>query len=109
VAVRAAQMARKTNMRLLGVVENMSYLVGSGEELFGSGGGVALAEEVGVPLLGRIPFDPRLGAYADAGEPIVLVEPEAEVSLALVDLARSIAETKREQGVGIVKSLPLVS
>src|SRR5213596_2842226 len=60
VAVRAAQMARKTNMRLLGVVENMSFRVGSGEELFGSGGGDALAEEVEVPVLARIPFDPRL-------------------------------------------------
>src|SRR5918912_2052573 len=49
VAVRAAQMARKTNMRLLGVVENMSYLVGSGEELFGSGGEQALSPEVAAP------------------------------------------------------------
>jgi ATP-binding protein involved in chromosome partitioning len=111
VAVRAAQMARKTNMRLLGVVENMSYLVredGSREELFGSGGGEALAAEVEAPLLGRIPFDPRLGVLADAGEPIVLAEPEADVSRALVDLAEALAATRREQGVGIVKPLPLV-
>jgi ATP-binding protein involved in chromosome partitioning len=112
VAVRAAQMARKTNMRLLGAVENMSYLTrsdGSREELFGAGGGDALAAEIEIPLLGRIPFDPRLGAYADEGEPIVLVEPEAEVSLAIVALAEAIAETKRERGVGILKPLPLVS
>jgi ATP-binding protein involved in chromosome partitioning len=109
VAVRAAQMARKTNMRLVGVVENMSFRAGSGEELFGSGGGEALAAEVDAPLLGRIPFDPRLAAYADEGEPIVLVEPEAEVSQAIVALAEAIAATKREQGVGIVKPLPLVS
>ena len=109
VAVRAAQMARKTNMRLVGVVENMSFRAGSGEELFGSGGGEALAAEVEAPLLGRIPFDPRLAAYADEGEPIVLVEPEAEVSQAIVGLAEAIAATKREQGVGIVKPLPLVS
>jgi ATP-binding protein involved in chromosome partitioning len=109
VAVRAAQMARKTNMRLVGVVENMSYLVGSREELFGSGGGQALSDEVGAPLLGRIPFDPRLAAYADAGEPIVDAEPESEVSQAIVELAQAIADTRREQGVGIVKSLPLVS
>jgi ATP-binding protein involved in chromosome partitioning len=111
VAVRAAQMARKTNMRLLGVVENMSYLMredGSREELFGSGGGEALAAEVEAPLLGRIPFDPRLGVLADAGEPIVLAEPEADVSRALVDLAEALAATRREQGVGIVKPLPLV-
>jgi len=109
VAVRAAQMARKTNMRLLGVVENMSFQVGTGEELFGSGGGDALAEEVEAPLLGRIPFDPKLAAYADEGEPIVLAEPDAEVSQAIVALAEAIAATKREQGVGIVKPLPLLS
>jgi ATP-binding protein involved in chromosome partitioning len=109
VAVRAAQMARKTNMRLLGVVENMSFQVGTGEELFGSGGGDALADEVEAPLLGRIPFDPKLAAYADEGEPIVLAEPEAEVSQAIMALAEAIAATKREQGVGIVKPLPLVS
>jgi len=109
VAVRAAQMARKTNMRLLGVVENMSFRVGTGEELFGSGGGDALAEEVEAPLLGRIPFDPKLAAYADEGEPIVLAEPEAEVSQAIMALAEAIAATKREQGVGIVKPLPLLS
>jgi ATP-binding protein involved in chromosome partitioning len=108
VAVRAAQMARKTNMRLLGVVENMSYLSGSGEELFGSGGGDALAEEIEAPLLARVPFDPRLAAYADAGEPIVLTEPETEVSQAIVELARTIAEARREQGIGIVRPLPLV-
>ncbi len=109
---RAAQMARKTNMRLLGVVENMAYLVredGSREELFGSGGGEALAAEVEAPLLGRIPFDPRLGALADEGEPIVLAEPEAGVSRAIVELAEAIAATRREQGVGIVKPLPLVT
>jgi ATP-binding protein involved in chromosome partitioning len=109
VAVRAAQMARKTNMRLLGVVENMSFRVGTGEELFGSGGGDALADEVDAPLLGRIPFDPKLAAYADEGEPIVLAEPEAEVSQAIVALAEAVAATKREQGVGILKPLPLLS
>ncbi len=67
VAVRAAQMARKTNMRLLGVVENMSFLVGSGEELFGRGGGEALAAEIEAPLLARIPFDPKLGRARGRG------------------------------------------
>src|SRR5919202_2085704 len=108
VAVRAAHMARKTNMRLLGVVENMSFRAGTGEELFGSGGGDELAREVETALLGRIPFDPRLATYADEGEAIVSVEPDAEVSAAILALGESIAATKREQGVGILKSLPLV-
>ena len=112
VAVRAAQMCRKTNMRLLGAVENMSYLTrpdGGRDELFGRGGGEALAREAEIPLLAHIPFDPRLGALADEGRAIVEVEPDAEVSRAIVGLAETVAASKREQGVGIVKKLPLVS
>ena len=107
VAVRAAQMAEKTNMRLIGAVENMSYLMGTGEELFGAGGGEALAGEIGVPLLARIPLDPALREAADRGEPLVWEQPEAEVSRAIVRLAEAIAETRREEGLGISKSLPL--
>ena len=58
VAVRAALMAQKIGMRIAGVVENMSYLVETGQALFGSGGGQALAAEVGAPLLGHVPLDP---------------------------------------------------
>jgi ATP-binding protein involved in chromosome partitioning len=108
VAVRAAQMARTTNMRLVGAVENMSYLVGGGDELFGSGGGAALASELGIPLLGRIPLDPRLRESADGGEPLVWVDPEAEASVEIVRLAEAIAATRREEGLGIVKPLPVL-
>jgi ATP-binding protein involved in chromosome partitioning len=107
VAVRAARMARTTNMRLVGAVENMSYLLGSGDELFGSGGGEALAAELEVPLLGRIPLDPRLREHADRGEPLVWAEPEAESSAAIVRLAEAIGATRREEGLGIVKPLPV--
>jgi ATP-binding protein involved in chromosome partitioning len=112
VAVRAAQMCRKTNMRVLGAVENMSYLEradGGREELFGSGGGEALAREVDVPLLAHIPFDPQLGAYADQGKAIVEEEPRAPVSRAILELAETVLATERERGVGIVRPLPLVS
>ncbi len=109
VAVRAAEMARKTNMRLIGVVENMSYLVGSGEEIFGSGGGEELAKEIGAPLLGKVPLDPALREAADRGEPIVSVNPDAESSRAIVAVAEAVAATGRELGVGITKSLPLLS
>jgi ATP-binding protein involved in chromosome partitioning len=98
VAVRAAQMAAKIEMRLLGAVENMSYLVGTGDELFGSGGGEALAAEIGVPLLGKIPLDPALREAADRGEPLVWERPDAEGSRAIVQLAEAIAETRREEG-----------
>jgi ATP-binding protein involved in chromosome partitioning len=106
VAVRAADMAQKTGMRLLGVAENMSYLVGTGQELFGSGGGQALAETLGVPLLGTIPFDPALREAADAGEMLVELEPDAEASRAIRELADRVRAARRG---AIVRSLPLVS
>ena len=101
VASRAATMARRTNMRLLGVVENMSG------EVFGSGGGEELAAELGVPLLGRIPLDPVLREQGDAGEPVVEAQPEAESARAITAIAAEIDALRRETG-GIVKSLPLV-
>jgi ATP-binding protein involved in chromosome partitioning len=108
VAVRAALMAQKTNMRLIGAVENMSYLVGTGQEVFGSGGGERLAAEMGVPLLGQVPLDPLLREYADRGEPLVSAEPASETARAIVGIAEAIGATKREQGIGIVKSLPVL-
>jgi ATP-binding protein involved in chromosome partitioning len=104
VAVRAAQMAQKTGMRLVGAVENMSYLVGSGEELFGSGGGEALAQEIDVPLLGRVPLDPRLRESADEGEPLVTVDPDCETSRAIHEIAAAIAGSR----VGF-KPLPVLT
>jgi ATP-binding protein involved in chromosome partitioning len=112
VAVRAAQMCRQTNMRVLGAVENMAYLTGEDgarQEIFGSGGGDELARQAEVSLLARIPFDPRLGLCADEGRMIVEEEPGLEVSQAITRLAESILAAAREQGVGIVKPLPLVS
>ncbi|HEX2292903.1 MAG TPA: Mrp/NBP35 family ATP-binding protein, partial [Gaiellaceae bacterium] len=108
VAVRAAQMARTTNMRLLGAVENMSRLVGSGEEIFGSGGGAQLAAELGIALLGKVPLDPRLREAADRGEPLVWEDPDAESSVEILRLAEAVASTRREEGLGIVKPLPVV-
>jgi ATP-binding protein involved in chromosome partitioning len=96
-------MARKTNMRVLGVVENMSG------EAFGSGGGETLARNLEVPLLGRVPLDARLREAGDAGVPIVERDPDAEPARAITALAEAIVATKREQGVGIVKSLPVLS
>jgi ATP-binding protein involved in chromosome partitioning len=102
VAVRAGMMARKTNMRLLGVIENMTG------DVFGSGGGERLAVELGVPLLGTIPLDPRIRESADTGEPLVWADPDSEPARAIREIAEAVDATKREQGVGIVKALPVV-
>jgi ATP-binding protein involved in chromosome partitioning len=103
IAARAALMAQKTNMRLLGVVENMSG------EVFGSGGGQELADDLHVPLLGSIPLDPSLREAGDAGEPLVIANPDTPAAVAISEVADAIAETRREQGVGFVKSLPVLS
>jgi ATP-binding protein involved in chromosome partitioning len=100
VASRAAAMARKTNMRLLGVVENMTG------EVFGSGGGASLAAELDVPLLGRVPLDPLLREQGDEGVPIVAAHPEAESAQSIIAIADTI-DARREAGT-ILKSLPLV-
>jgi ATP-binding protein involved in chromosome partitioning len=101
VASRAASMARKTNMRLLGVIENMTG------DVFGHGGGAALAEELGVPLLGQVPLDPLLREQGDEGVPIVAALPDTESAQVIVAIAEAIA-AHREAG-SIIKSLPLVS
>jgi len=100
VASRAAAMAQKTNMRLLGVVENMSG------DVFGSGGGEDLADELGIPLLGTIPLDPVLRELGDLGVPVVSAEPDAESARAIAAIAEAV-DARRDAG-GIVKSLPLV-
>ena len=75
VAARAADMARRSFLRVCGVVENMSTFTcehGQTYALFGEGGGQALADEIGVPLLGRIPLEPAVAAGGDAGAPVAL-------------------------------------
>jgi len=100
VASRAASMARKTNMRLVGVIENMSG------DVFGSGGGDDLADQLGVPLLGRVPLDPALREQGDVGEPLVAARPEEPTARVIAEIAEAI-DARREPG-SIVKALPLV-
>jgi ATP-binding protein involved in chromosome partitioning len=94
-------MARNTNLRIVGVVENMSG------DVFGTGGGDALANELGVQLLGRVPLDPSIREQGDLGQPIVSALPESSVARTIVEIAETI-DTRREPG-SIIKSLPLVS
>jgi ATP-binding protein involved in chromosome partitioning len=100
VASRAASMALKTGMQLAGVVENMT------SDVFGSGGGERLATQLGVKLLGRVPLDARLREAADEGVPLVLSDPHSESAEAIVEVARTLDETR---SAGFTKTLPLVS
>jgi len=103
VAIRAAQMAQKTNMRLVGVIENMTSAV------FGRGGGDALAETLAVPLLGSVPLDARLRECGDEGEPVVWADPGSDSARAILEIAEAVTATRRERGVGIIKALPVLS
>jgi ATP-binding protein involved in chromosome partitioning len=89
VAVRAAVMAQKTGQKLLGVVENMTG------EMFGSGGGAKLADELGVPLLGVVPLDAALRAAGDLGAPVVEADPDSDSARAIVAIAESLAASRQ--------------
>jgi ATP-binding protein involved in chromosome partitioning len=102
VAVRAADMARKGYLRVAGVIENMSgFTCAHGEhyDLFGSGGGERLAQEIGAPLLARIPLVPAVSAGGDRGEPAALDGGEAgTVFKALVDAVLDVAPVVEMRG-----------
>ena len=95
VAVRVADMARRSAMPVVGVIENMSYFEapdGQRHELFGSGGGRELADSLGIPLIANIPLDPAVGAGGDTGLPVVVSQPGHAAALAFVDAAQRIVE-----------------
>ncbi len=100
VARRAAEMAAKVDLEVLGVIENMSgFTTPDGERLtiFGEGGGEILAEELDVPLLGKVPLSEELRVHADEGEPLVTADPDSPASQAIRQAARGIvAATPQE-------------
>ncbi len=84
---RGVKMFERVNTRVLGIVENMSGLVcpccGEEIDVFGSGGGAKLAEELGVPFLGRVPLDPKVREAGDRGAPTVVADPDSAAAQAL--------------------------
>jgi ATP-binding protein involved in chromosome partitioning len=108
VAERAGAIAVQTHQRLVGVVENMSWLElpdGSRMEVFGAGGGQTVADSLtrtvgaSVPLLGQVPLDTRVREAGDSGTPIVLADPESPAAKALDAVADRLA-VRRESLVG---------
>ncbi len=95
VAARVADMARRSHMPIVGVVENMAgFTTASGEHyaIFGEGGGDALAEDLGVPLLGSVPIDPLLASGGDEGTPVILAQPDAPATKAITAVAAAITD-----------------
>ncbi len=104
VAERAGAIALQTKQHIVGVVENMSWLPlpdGTRMELFGSGGGQAVADSLGravgarVPLLGQVPLDTSLREGGDAGDPVVLTHPESAAGTALREIASTLSHRAR--------------
>jgi ATP-binding protein involved in chromosome partitioning len=103
VAERAGKMAERTNLRPIGVIENMSYYVcphcGEREPLFGEGGGRLAAETLGVPLMAQIPLEPAVREGGDMGTPIVLRDPSSPASVAFREAAGAVrTSTKSKVG-----------
>lgn len=93
-ARRGLEMFRELNVPLLGVIENMSYLElpdGTRVDVFGTGGGKALAEAAGIPYLGAIPMDPDVRVGGDQGAPILVTHPDSASAKALHSVAELIA------------------
>jgi ATP-binding protein involved in chromosome partitioning len=93
VARRAAQMADKVNLEIAGVIENMSgFTAPDGERypIFGEGGGQALADELDVPLLGKVPLTMPLREQADGGVPLVVTDPDDPAAQAIAQTARGL-------------------
>jgi ATP-binding protein involved in chromosome partitioning len=94
VASLSAAMAAKVNLPVRGVIENMSWFTGDDGkryEIFGSGGGELLAQELEVPLLGKLPLVPELREGGDNGRPITAVDPESEAARMFQEIATKIA------------------
>ncbi len=94
VAARVTDMARRSYLKVLGVVENMSSFVapdGTHHAIFGSGGGKRLAALTGAPLVAQIPVEPEVSAAGDEGRPVVIAAPESPAATVLRDLAARIA------------------
>ncbi len=100
VARRSAEMAEKVDLELLGVIENMSAFTGPDGQrvtIFGEGGGQLLADELDVPLIGKVPLSEELREAADAGSQLVLEQPNAPAAQAIRNAARGIvAATPQE-------------
>jgi ATP-binding protein involved in chromosome partitioning len=93
VARRSAEMANKLSLEIAGVVENMSgFVTPDGERytIFGEGGGQELADELDVPLLGKVPLTMPLREYADSGTPLVIEDPDDPAAQAIRHAARGL-------------------
>lgn len=101
-ARKAVQMFRQVNVNVLGIIENMSYLLIPGLDqrfdVFGEGGGKRTAEAMGVPFLGDVPLEPGIRIGGDSGSPVALLGPGDPHASKFYTIARCIAERLETEG-----------
>ena len=101
VVEKSVEFCKHLNIKLLGVIENMSYLIcpecGSKIELFGKGGADRIVNDERVPLIGRIPLDPNLSIMMDQGKPLALNNPDSEAAKAFKNITDRILELLGEK------------
>ena len=107
VAERAAAVSERVNMRVVGVIENMSYRVcpccGERDDLFGSGGGASLAGHLDVPLLAEIPLEPALREGGDIGVPFTISAPDSPAAIAIRALAERLHGMRTQDPLARIK------
>jgi len=108
-SLRGAKMFERVGVKVVGIVENMSYFVcphcHTRSEVFLAGGGARLAAELHVPLLGQVPLQAGMAELADSGKPIVVSEPQSPAGVALRDLARAVTT----RVAGLSPALPITA
>jgi ATP-binding protein involved in chromosome partitioning len=100
---KSVSMCKKVGIPILGVVENMSWFIDSAgvrHELFGQGGGQAVATFAEAPLLGQVPLEPAVREWGDKGTPVVQAVPESEASRAFSAIAERVIDVCEEAGRG---------
>jgi len=104
-ALRGAKMFERVGVPVVGVVENMSAFTdpetGRRYEMFSSGGGQRLADEIGVPLLGTVPLQPGLAEQADAGHPVILASPDTPAARSLRAIAAELGRKTAGRGAAL--------
>jgi len=112
-ARKGLKMFQKVDVRVLGIVENMSTHVcsncGHEEHIFGEGGGQRLADQYDVPLLGSLPLDPRIREEVDGGKPTVAVDADSPIAHRYRDMARRMARELATQGGEAEAAFPTIS
>ena len=108
---KSVSMCKKVNIAVLGIVENMSYFIDSAgvrHELFGQGGGQAVADFAEAPLLGQVPLDPVVREWADKGTPVVQAAPSSNVARVFMNVAERLVERVEVANGAAVQEVPVI-